>query len=133
MNFGYLRIFIYSIALIIVTAILTCFFMAKIKGYRKTDVPLNWEVIDLIDFKESDNFFVIKYLVKINNHYYIMTKNSLFINSSLQHNYNCQYCKKYNINKYNSFCFSTLDGCTSEIHEKINNIKENKVKNKDEK
>ena len=80
MNFGYLRVFIYSIVLTIVIAILTCFFMVKIKGYRKTNSPLNWEVVDLIDFKESDNFFVIKYLVKINNHYYIMTKNSLFIN-----------------------------------------------------
>ena len=97
--------------------------MIKIKGYRKVDVPIHWEVVNLIDFKECDNFFVVKYLVKINDHYYIMTKNSLFINSSLQHNSNCIYCKDNNISKYNGFCFSILDGFTSELHEKINNIK----------
>lgn len=128
MKIDYIRAFVFSLVGAFIALTITFFIISKMNEDKKQNDLLYWKVIDVFDCYEHDNSYSIKYLVKINDHFYIMSKNSEFNNTILQHDFNCKYCKDHNIAKYNGFCFSTFDGLTSELQQKINNIKAKKVK-----
>lgn len=115
------------------------FFIVFFKVYPTND-QINrqlilYKIVDVIKYNEfEDGKISIHFKVKINEHDFEMITSSSYNNISYRHlNDDCQYCKVHKITKYNGFCFSTLDGLSTEIQQRINNIKENKVKNKDEK
>ena len=99
--------------------------------FPKKPVPdnkplLEYKVVDVIGIKKHDSHSVTYYAVKINGHEFTMTVSTLHDNVTFKHYRNCWYCKKHNITKHNNFCFSTLDGLTTDLQNKLKRMEENK-------
>ena len=99
--------------------------------FPKKPVPdnkplLEYKVVDVIGIKKHDSHSVIYYAVKINGHEFTMTTNTQHDNVTFKHYQNCWYCKKHNITKHNNFCFSTLDGLTVDLQNKLKRMEDNK-------
>ena len=118
--------FVYAFILfIIVLGVWNIFRLMFPKKPETDNKPLiEYQIVDVIGIKKHPDFEVVYYAVKINGHEFTMIVSSQNRNTLFKHYRNCWYCKKHNITKHNNFCFSTLDGLTTDLQNKLKRLED---------
>lgn len=96
-------------------------FVSDNHNSKQTKVPVQFRVIDVLEYKKIDNKTRIKkLLVQLNEHMYVMIQRSNDDNVVFEHYNECNYCFNQGIHDYRNFSFSIYDNLDTKLMGKLN-------------
>lgn len=113
---------------IIIAAIFICLGILIIDGADKTDEVIRYKVLDVLDVKQPGEHQATYYKVLINDHEYIKIETTMHNNIIFKHDENCAHCKQHNTEVHRHEIFTTGDGTTVEIREKVERMKRTTIR-----
>lgn len=117
---------LFTFAGLAVAIVFVCLAISIISDGDKNEETIRYRVVDVINHKKPGEHEATYYKVLINNHDYTKVETTMHNNIIFKHNDDCAHCKKRGINRRTRDSFSTKDGTTIEMHEKLNKMKEKK-------
>lgn len=84
--------------------------------------PVAYKVIDVVSCKQSGDYCVTCFKVKINGHDFIKTETTQHSNIIFRHCAECEYCMRHGIDG-SRYSFTTGDGFSADMKEKLDKMK----------